>query len=101
MKVVLNKAVGSCFDLSPIAITRLCERKGWPRRPRIAKEEMRGRIRSLQRSDRDLIDIVEGLGASAAGAGAELAIVEVPDGCNWRISDVVGFEFIEFNGKVF
>jgi hypothetical protein len=101
VKLVLNKAVGSCFDLSAIAVDRLCERKGWNRTARLAKNEVTRRILTLQRSDQDLVDIVESLGASAAGARAELAIVEIPDGCDWRISDVIGFEFIEVNGKIF
>jgi hypothetical protein len=101
MKLVLNKAIGSCFDLSAMAVDQLCERKGWNRSARLARDEVTRRIRTLQRGDQDLIDIVESLGASAAGTRAELEIVDIPDGCNWRISDVVGFEFIEVNGKIF
>jgi hypothetical protein len=101
MKIVLNKAVGTCFGLSEIAVNRLCKRKGWNRGPVLGKEEISTRIRGLQRSDQDLVDIVGSLGTLAAGASAELEIVDIPDGFNWTISEVVGFEFIELNGKIF
>lgn len=101
MKIVLNKAVGTCFGLSEIAVNWLCKRKRWNRSPVLAKEEIRIRIRRLERSDQDLVDIVRSLGALAADVGAELEIVDIPEGFNWIISDVVGFEFIELKGKIF
>jgi hypothetical protein len=101
MKLVLNKAIGGCFDLSATAFDRLCERKGWNRSAALIQDERTRRIRTLRRSDQDLVDIVSLLGSSAAGAQAELAIVDVPDGYDCRISDVVGFEFVEVNGRIF
>jgi hypothetical protein len=56
---------------------------------------------SLERNDRDLVCLVEELGSAAAGANAELKIIEIPDGCSRTISDVVGFEFVVVNGEVF
>ena len=67
----------------------------------LGKEEISTRIRGLQRSDQDLVDIVGSLGTLAAGVSAELELVDIPDGFNWTISEVVGFEFIELNGKIF
>jgi len=101
MKVVLNKAVNSYFHLSATAVQRLAERKGWMRSPRLSTDEITTRIRALPRTDKDLIDITETLGASAGGPSTELAIVEVPDGLDWKIHEVVGFEFIYINGQVF
>jgi hypothetical protein len=46
------------------------------------------------------VRLVEELGPAAAGPNAELMIVEIPDGCPWKISDVVGYEYVVVNGNV-
>jgi hypothetical protein len=111
MKVVLNRAVGSCFSLSSAALVRLAKLKGLDRRQRDPHEPVlesqvvpspeSGRpewLLSLARNDKDLVHLVEELGLSAAGRNAELEIVEIPDGSSWKISDVVGYEFVVVTG---
>lgn len=46
------------------------------------------------RSDPDLIRIVEELGDAANGAAAELAIVEIPDGTDYVVEEYDGTEWI-------
>ena len=55
---------------------------------------------SLARNDGDLVRLVEEFGPAAAGPNAELMIVEIPDGRPWKISDVVGYEYVVVNGNV-
>ncbi len=103
MKVVLNRAVGSCFSLSPAAITKLSMLKGRDLGQRdLTHTSESGRpdwVLNLERSDSDLVGLVEGLGSAASGPDAELMIVEIPEGCSWKINDVVGYEFVVVNGK--
>jgi len=47
------------------------------------------------RTDKDLIEIVERLGEKANGEYAKLAIVEIPDGIEWEIDEYDGIESIE------
>jgi len=113
MKVVLNRAVGSCFSLSSAALAKLAELKGWDRSQRdphgpilerqFVSSAESGRpdwLLSLERNDGDLVRLVEELGPAAAGPNAELMIVEIPDGHPWKISDVVGYEYVVVNGNV-
>jgi hypothetical protein len=113
MKIVLNRAVGSCFSLSSAALAKLAELKDRDRRRRDPHGPVResqfvpcpesGRpdwLLSLARNDGDLVHLVEELGSSAAGPNVELEIVEIPDGRSWKISDVVGYEFVVVNGDV-
>ena len=46
------------------------------------------------RSDKDLIDVVEILGKKANGSHAELKIVEIPDYVEWEIDEYDGLEHI-------
>jgi|FLOH01.1.fsa_nt_gi hypothetical protein len=46
------------------------------------------------RSDKDLIDVVEMLGKKANGPYAELKIVEIPDDVEWVIDEDHGLEHI-------
>ena len=101
MKVVLNKAVGSHFHLSAAAVQALAARKGWMRHPQLSTDEIATKIRALPRTDEDLIGVAETLGPLAGGSATELAIVEVPDGVDWKIHEVVGFEFICIDERVF
>lgn len=45
-----------------------------------------------KRGDNDLIEVVEELGDEADGPFANLRIVEIPDGCEWEISEYDGVE---------
>ena len=56
--------------------------------------------RSLARNDSDLIQIVEELGKDAAGPNVELVIVDIPNDSPWRVSDVVGYEYVVVDGQV-
>ncbi len=53
-----------------------------------------------ERNDRDLVRLVEEFGPAAAGPNAELTIVEIPDGSAWKISEVVGYEYVVVNGNI-
>lgn len=41
--------------------------------------------RAIERSDPMLLQVVEELGAKAAGKGSQLKVVEIPDGVEWEI----------------
>ncbi len=46
------------------------------------------------RSDPDLVAVVEEMGASANGWAAELKVVEVPDDAEWFVDDYDGREWV-------
>ena len=48
----------------------------------------------LERTDDDLIAVVEELGEEANGRFSELEVVEIPDDVNWEIDDYDGIETI-------
>lgn len=50
---------------------------------------------NIQRTDKDLIAVVEELGEKADGRCAKLSVVEIPDGIEWEISEYDGVETIE------
>jgi hypothetical protein len=50
--------------------------------------------RDIARNDPALIQAIEELGEAAAGAFAELVIVEVPDDADWQIEEYDGMEHI-------
>ena len=114
MKLVVNRGIGSRFSLSASALSKLGELKGRGRlrrdlnrpvttvafglAPEVAESDW---VLKLERNDADLVGLVEELGPAASGLNAELTIVEIPDGCVWKISDAVGYEFVVVNGDVF
>jgi hypothetical protein len=102
MKVVVNRAVGSCFALSPAGLSRLYELKDAIGQVRDAarRPEKSNWLYELPRNDRDLVQVVEELGSAAFGQNAELAIIEIPNNANWKISDAVGYEYIKVDGQI-
>ena len=49
---------------------------------------------TIDRSDKDLVAIVELLGEKANGNYAELKVVEIPDDVNWQIDEYDGSEWV-------
>lgn len=49
----------------------------------------------IDRTDEDLIAVIENLGEKANGSCARLSIVEIPDGIEWEISEYDGIETVE------
>jgi hypothetical protein len=49
----------------------------------------------MDRSDPDLVKVVEKLGKKANGMCAELTVVEIPDGVDWEIDEYDGLENVE------
>jgi hypothetical protein len=50
---------------------------------------------NIERTDPDLIAVVEKLGKAANGDCASLRIIEIPDGTDWTISEYDGVETVE------
>jgi len=53
----------------------------------------------IERTDKDLIAVVEMLGKEAGGSCAELKVVEIPEGTDWFLSEYGGIEKIEENHR--
>ena len=53
-------------------------------------------LRDIDRTDPDLVAVVEELGGAANGAFAKLKIEDIPAGSCYRIREYDGFESIEF-----
>src|ERR1700690_1726237 len=51
--------------------------------------------RDIERTDLDLIRVVEELGDKANGKFANLSVVEIPDGIEWEIDEYDGNETVE------
>lgn len=49
----------------------------------------------IDRTDKDLIQVVEKLGKEANGKFSSLCVVEIPDGIEWEIDDYDGIETVE------
>lgn len=112
-KVAINRCFGG-FGLSDEAFEKLLERKGIafekeedPTKGKIFgvtywKEGMCGSDDGYlsyyefceDRSDPDLIAVIEEMGQSSWGWAAELAIVDIPDGVEWQIHEYDGNEHI-------
>jgi hypothetical protein len=86
-KVVINKCYGG-FGLSDEAATRLG-------RPLSSGLSGHNSARDMQRDDPQLVALVEELGTDrVSGKLAELHVVEVPDGVEWRIEEYDGQEWV-------
>jgi hypothetical protein len=113
MKVVINRCFGG-FGLSKYAFELLLQRKGVEYETRPAKFAIgdhdvdyyhKGHLGEDEhfitgyeffdnRSDPDLIAVVEEMGAAADGWAAELAVVEIPDDVKWHIHEYDGMEHV-------
>lgn len=85
MKLVVNKCFGG-FSLSEEALDRLAKIKGHPCSD---VDFFWG-----DRSDPDLVQVVEELGDAANGADAKLRIVDIPDNIEYDIAEYDGIETI-------
>lgn len=115
-KIVINRCYGG-FSLSDEAFEKLLVRKGIAFR----REENESRLMGNtyydtelpsgsddyifqydyydNRSDPDLIAVIEEMGAEANGWAAELAIVEIPDDVEWHIAEYDGIEHVAENHR--
>lgn len=114
MKVVINRCFGG-FGLSNQAFELLLQRKGIefervPAQFKIREDEYdyyrKGHANeedhflwhyqfTEDRSDVDLVAVVESLGTEAAGGWAsELQIVDIPDDVKWHVAEYDGWEHI-------
>lgn len=118
IKVVINRRFGG-FGLSDAAFEKLLERKG------IAFDKIIPEEKSLihgttyyaaghagdddhylneykfcmDRSDPDLISVIEELKDTANSWAAEIAVVEIPDDVQWHISEYDGMEHVAENHR--
>jgi hypothetical protein len=113
MKVAINRCFGG-FGISNAAFEKLLERKGIAYEKVDAKFKFRGDDfdyyhagqvgkddgylseydMTSDRSDTDLIDVLEEMGEAAWGWAAEIAIVDIPDGVKWHIDEYDGMEHV-------
>lgn len=113
-KVAINRCFGG-FGLSEKAFELLLERKGIEYEKRPAEYSMRSKEHDYyhkdhwgeddhylshyeftqDRSDADLIQVIEQLGVKEAGGWASnLKIVDIPDDVEWQIEDYDGLEHV-------
>lgn len=118
MKVAINRCFGG-FGLSDEAFEMLLGRKGIafeketdPTKSRIMsttywKDGMCGTDDGYiseydfygDRSDPDLIAVIEEMGESANGWAAEIAIIDIPDDVEWHIHEYDGLEHVAENHR--
>lgn len=117
MKVVINRCFGG-FGLSDEAFEKLLERKGVAF-VRVEKEThlvgnsyyASGHANEEEhfiscydyyddRSDSDLIAVVEEMGKASWGWAAELAVIDIPEGIKWHIGEYDGIEHVAENHRV-
>lgn len=55
--------------------------------------------RPSDRSDPDLVAVVENLGSAANGSCANLQVIEIPDGVEWNIEEYDGSEWVTENHR--
>lgn len=116
MKVAINRCFGG-FGLSDEAFEKLLERKGIA----FEKEQTDSSFLSTayykegmcgtddgylsyydfceDRSDTDLIAVIEEMGNAANGWAAEIVIVDIPDDVKWHISEYDGLEHVAENHR--
>lgn len=107
MKVVINRCWGG-FGLSRSALhelrklgnqcaleeTDIGER--WDKdKPLVREKYLDSFCSGINRSDPQLVEVVEKLGEEASAPLARLVIVEIPDGIDYEIDDYDGMESVE------
>ena len=116
MKIVINKCFGG-FGLSQEAVEWLMKNKNWKAVKENSKED--GKIiewvepdsikcfgkytastYNIERTDKDLIEVVEILGSKANSRYANLKVVEIPDGIEYEIDEYDGVESIHEKHEV-
>ena len=50
--------------------------------------------RNLERTDKDLVSVIEELGDEASGRYGRVVVIEIPNDVNWEIDDYDGWESI-------
>ena len=111
MKIVINRCWGG-FGLSDAAIEAFLDRKfiPWEKTPsKYALGNSDYWVKGFccdpehhldpydmihDRSDPDLVAVIEQLGEDANTDSSELKVVEIPDGVDWEIQDYDGMEHI-------
>ena len=111
MKVAINRCFGG-FGLSDEGFEELLERKGivfeyvksesaflgnaYYRAGHVGEEEhyLSPWQFTEDRSEADLIAVLEAMGKKAWGFASEIAIIDIPDGVKWHISEYDGLEHI-------
>lgn len=81
-KIAFNQCYGG-FSLSGVAISRLKE-LGSP-----------ACIAKMARHDSLLIQVIEELGAAANGPHADIGLIDLPSGTQYRIDEYDGWESVE------
>jgi len=100
MKVAYNACYGG-FSLSKAAMERLAEIKGVDLSGMefhycTFRDGNGGKFECPEdRSDKDLIKVIEELGEIANGTHANLQIAVIPDGADYEIDEYDGFESVE------
>lgn len=116
VKVAINRCWGG-FSLSDAAFEKLLQRKG------IAFDRVENESKLMgnsyytagnagdgefyigdytyyeNRSDPDLITVIEEMGDAANGWSAEIVIVEIPDDVEWHIGEYDGMEHVAENHR--
>ena len=100
MKVAYNACYGG-FGLSKDALITLAELKGVDlsgmeySHTTFHDEQYKNTFSGPEdRSDKDLIKVIETLGDKASGTCAKIAIQEIPDGAKFEIDEYDGFEAV-------
>ena len=108
-KIVINSCFGG-FGLSDEAFEKILDRKGiaWEscvnkydmvehyNKGHVGEEEhfLYSREMLEDRSDKDLVAVVEEMGAKANGQYAYLKVVEIPDDVEWDVEEYDGNEWV-------
>ena len=106
MKAVINRSYGG-FGLSEEAHRLIAIRKGWKHAVNDYDQDYWYDIADnpvyateLERTDPDLIAVVEELGPEADWHYSNLKVVEVPDDVRWHIHEYDGKEEIHENHRI-
>ncbi len=108
-KIVINSCFGG-FGLSDEAFEKILDRKGIAWESCVNKYDMvehynKGHVGEEEhylyfnemlenRSDKDLVAVVEEMGAKANGQYSFLKVVEIPDDVEWNVQEYDGNEWV-------